>query len=263
GPTTSVKNLLEGLDQIGVEKDDVDYVAVSHIHIDHGGGAGTLLQHLPNARLLVHARGAPNLARPKKLWTQTKQVLGEIADMYGRIHPVPEKRILVARDGMTISLGEGITLKVLETLGHASHHLSFYESKGEGIFTGDAAGVYLKSLDVVIPTSPPPFHLEIALRSIAHLKKMLPERLYYTHFGMRENGVQRLEDYVNQLELWAKVVQEGMKAGEDLEGIYKRILEEDPSTRKAADLIRKHMVLRRGVVRQSIQGLMGYFEETG
>ena len=261
GPTTSIENLLTGLSEIGIKNDEVDYVAVSHIHIDHAGGAGTLLKHLPNARLLVHAKGARHLVKPEKLWRQTKQVLGEIADMYGEIHPVPEKRIMATTDGMVVELGVGVRLKVLETLGHASHHLSFYENSSKGIFTGDAAGVYVKKLGVVIPTAPPPFNLEMALTTLNRLIKLTPKRLYYTHFSVRDDAVKGLEAYVAQLKLWAKVVLEGMGNGADLGAIYERVLEEDASTRRAADFIKNHLILRRGVIMQNIQGFMEYFKK--
>lgn len=263
GPTTSIKNLLVGLDEIGISKDSVDYVAVSHIHIDHAGGAGTLLKHLPKARLLVHAEGAPHLVRPNKLWWQTKRVLGEIADMYGRIDPVPERRIIIVKEGTAIDLGEGIELKILETLGHASHHLSYHENNGNGIFTGDAAGVYLPKLDVVIPTTPPPCHLQIAFTSLDRLMKLAPERLYYTHFGMREDAVPNLEAYKTQLKLWSRTVIEGMEEEMGVETIYERVLEEDASMRKAASVIRNNLVFRRGIVEQSIKGLIGYFKKRG
>ncbi len=262
GPTTSIKNLLTGLDEIGIKNDEVDYVAVSHIHIDHAGGAGTLLEHLPNARLLVHAKGAPHLVKPEKLWRQTKQVLGEIADMYGEIRPVPEKRIIVATDGMVVELGEGIRLRVLETLGHASHHLSFYENSSKGIFTGDAAGIYVQRLDVLIPTAPPPFNLELALATLNRFIELTPKRLYYTHFGVGDESVKRLRAYIAQLKLWARVVLEGMENGADLEAIYERILEEDAFTRKAADFIKNHLILRRGVIMQNIEGFVEYFKKT-
>jgi glyoxylase-like metal-dependent hydrolase (beta-lactamase superfamily II) len=262
GPTTSIGNLLTGLREIGIRNDDVDYVAVSHIHIDHAGGSGRLLQHLPNAKLLAHARGAPHLVKPGKLWRQTKQVLGEIADMYGKIHPVPQKRIVKATDGMAVELGDNVRLEVLETLGHASHHLSFYENSSRGVFTGDAAGVYLKSIGAVIPTAPPPFNLRIALMSLDRLIELRPKKLYYTHFGVGDDAVKRLEAYVSQLKLWANVIREGMKNQEDLEMIYARVLEKDALTRKAADYIKNHLVLRRGVVMQNIHGLIEYFQKT-
>jgi glyoxylase-like metal-dependent hydrolase (beta-lactamase superfamily II) len=262
GPTTSIGNLLAGLREIGIRDDEIEYVAVSHVHIDHAGGAGTLLQHLPNAKLLTHARGASHLAKPEKLWMGTKQVLGEIAEMYGKINPVPEKRIIKATDGMVVELGEDVKLRVLETLGHASHHLSFYETDSRGIFLGDAAGIYLKSIDVVIPTTPPPFNLEMALASLARLIQLAPKRLFYTHFGVRADAVKRLEAYVARLKLWAKVILEGMESGEDLEKIYGRILERDPSTGRAADFIKNHLVLRRGVIMQNIQGFVEYLTKT-
>ena len=262
GPTTSIKNLLTGLREIGIKNEDIDYVAVSHIHIDHAGGAGTLLEHLPNTRLLAHARGAPHLVKPEKLWRQTKQVLGEIADMYGEFHPVPEKRIITATDGMAVELGERVRLKVVETLGHASHHLSFYENSSKGLFTGDAAGVYVKKLDVIIPTAPPPFNLEMALTSLDRLIELAPKKLYYTHFGVGDDAVKRLEAYKVQLKIWAKVVLEGINNRADLEVIYDRVLEEDTSTRKAAEFIKNHLVLRRGVVMQNIHGMIEYFKRT-
>lgn len=262
GPTTSIRNLLAGLREIGIRDDEVEYVAVSHVHIDHAGGAGTLLQHLPNAKLLTHPRGASHLAKPEKLWMGTKQVLGEIADMYGEIHPVPEKRIIEATDGMVVELGEDVRLRVLETLGHASHHLSFYETDSRGIFPGDAAGIYIKDIDVVIPTTPPPFNLEMTLASLARLIQLAPKRLFYTHFGVRDDAVRRLEAYVSKLKLWVQVVLEGMENGEDLETIYKRILEKDASTGRAAAFIKNHLVLRGGVIMQNIQGFVEYLKET-
>ncbi len=262
GPTTSIGNLLTGLGEIGIRNDDVEYVAVSHIHIDHAGGSGKLLEHLPRAKLLAHARGAPHLVKPEKLWRQTKQVLGEIADMYGKIHPVPEERIVKATDGMAVELGDNVSLRVLETLGHASHHLSFYENSSRGVFTGDAAGVYLKSVGAVIPTAPPPFNLKIALASLTRLIELKPKKLYYTHFGVGGDAIKKLEAYMSQLRLWASITREGMNNQEDLEMIYEKVLEKDALTRRAADFIKNHLVLRRGVVMQNIHGLIEYFEKT-
>jgi glyoxylase-like metal-dependent hydrolase (beta-lactamase superfamily II) len=262
GPTTSIGNLLTGLREIGIRNEDVDYVAVSHVHIDHAGGSGTLLQHLPNAKLLAHARGAPHLAEPERLWVGTKHVLGEIAEMYGKFHPIPEERLVKATDGMVVELGENVRLRILETLGHASHHLSFYETNSRGVFPGDAAGIYLESIDVVIPTTPPPFNLEMTLASLAQLTNLTPKKLYYTHFGVREDAVKRLEAYVAKLKLWAKVILEGVENGEDLEAIYERILDEDSSTRRAAAFIKDHLVLRRGVIMQNIQGFTGYLKKS-
>jgi len=262
GPTVSIGNLLGGLEKIGIKTEEVDYVAVSHVHIDHVGGAGTLLHHLPNAKLLVHGRGAPHLINPEKLWTHTKQVLGEIAELYEEIEPVPKEKVIIATDGMKIDLGQNVKLEVLETLGHASHHLSFYESKGNGIFAGDAAGIYLNKFDVIVPTTPAPFNLEMTLASIARLTEMKPRNLYYTHFGHVDNAIGRLKDYRDRLELWAEIIVDEMRTEDDPKKIYKKILLKDPQINMVSDFLENHMIFRRGVLMQNIQGFIGYFRRT-
>jgi glyoxylase-like metal-dependent hydrolase (beta-lactamase superfamily II) len=262
GPTSSIPNLLAGLQEIGIQDEAVDYVMVSHIHIDHAGGAGTLLQNLPNAKLLVHKRGAPHMANPEKLWMHSRSALREIVDIYGPIQPVPENRIIVPEDGMIIDLGEHVKLQVIETLGHASHHQSFYEKESRTLFLGDAGGSYLKKLDAVIPTTPPQLRLEMKLNSLEKLIKLEPRWLCYTHFGHADNAVSRLRRYVKQLELWAKIVSESTERGDDLEAIYAKIMEQDPSMKKAEDFIKRHIMLRQSVVLQSIQGFIQYFKKS-
>lgn len=260
GPTCSIPNLLAGLKEIGVRNEDVDYVAVSHIHIDHAGGAGTLMRHLPNAKLVVHAKGAPHIIRPKKLWEQSKLVLGEVAVVYGEIEPVPENRVITPSESTILDLGGSLQLKVLETLGHASHHLGYLESESQGIFQGDAAGIYFPQLDVSIPTSPAPFHFELTMASIEKLMQLQPKRLYYTHYGAVEKAVERLRKYEAQLQLWAKIASDAVKRGDTLESIHEQILEQDPQMSVAASFIKKHLVLREGVEMQSIQGYVEYFK---
>lgn len=263
GPTVSVKNLLLGLEEIGVEKDSVAFVAVSHIHADHGGGAGTLLKSLPNAKLVVHPRGAPHMVNPEKLWIQTKQLLGYVAQIYGKIEPVAEERILPAFDGMTIDLGEDVQLRVLETLGHASHHLCYYEKQTNGVFSGDTAGIFMPQCDAILPTTPTPFHLQTTLASIERLVQMKPDRLYYTHFGDADDAVKMLEAYASQLALWAEVIRESLMRGYTLQAMEDVLLEADPMVKKAAEAIKKHPIMRRGMLRQNIQGFMDYFQKLG
>lgn len=260
GPTSSIPNLLAGLREIGVPNEAVSYVLVSHIHIDHAGGAGTLLQSLPNAKLLVQKRGAPHMVDPEKLWIHSREALREIVDLYGPIQPVPEDRIVIPEDGMVIDLGEHVKLQVIETLGHASHHQSFYEKESRTLFLGDAGGIYIKKLDATIPTTPPPLHLEMKLNSLEKLIKLEPKLLCYTHFGNADNAVSRLQAYVQQLKLWAKIVSESTERGDDLEAVYVKIMEQDPSMKKAEEFIKKHIMLRQSVVLQSIRGFIQYFK---
>jgi glyoxylase-like metal-dependent hydrolase (beta-lactamase superfamily II) len=261
GPTCSIPNLLKGLREIGVKNKDVDYVLVSHVHIDHAGGAGTLMRHLPSAKLIVHSRGAPHMVKPEKLWEASKQVLGEIAIAYREIEPVPTNRVATPVDGTVIDLGGSVQLKVLETLGHASHHLGFFENMSRGIFQGDAAGIYIPKLDVAIPTTPAPFNLEMTLSSIQKILDMAPNWLYYTHFGPVNNAENRLKAYAAQLKLWEKTVSEALDESGNLQVMYEKILENDPQMRVAAEHIKNHMFLRRGVVMQNIQGFVEYLRK--
>jgi glyoxylase-like metal-dependent hydrolase (beta-lactamase superfamily II) len=263
GPASSVPNLLAGLEKLNVELADVAYVAVSHIHLDHAGGAGTLLKHLPNAKVIVHPRGASHLAHPEKLWEQSKLVLGSITEMYGEPEPIPEDRIIAASDGMTFDLGGGVELKVVETLGHASHHQSYYEKLSQGVFPGDAAGIYLGEINKIVPTTPPPLRLDIALSSLGKLINLKPRNLYYSHFGKAINGVEKLNTYVRQLKLWEKIAKQGIDNGEGLAAISKHIIENDDSLRRALDYVRAHPVLGETVLTNSVQGVVDFVEKFG
>ncbi len=261
GPRLTVENILAGLKEIGVKREEVDYVAVTHIHIDHAGGAGTLLPHLPNAQLLVHEKGAPHLINPEKLWTSSLQVLGSIAEMYGEFEPVPEERILIAKEGMVLDLGKDIDLKVLEMPGHASHELSFYEKNSNGVFPGDAAGIYLNKFDVVVINTPPPFHLEMALSSLQRLIQMKPRWLYYSHFGAADDAVKKLKNYAARLKLWGKIILEGMRSEESLDIISERISEKEPIAPDIVDYIKNHLILGRGIIIGNVYGFMEYFRK--
>jgi glyoxylase-like metal-dependent hydrolase (beta-lactamase superfamily II) len=258
GPTSSIDNLLAGLKEIGVKAEDVAYVALSHVHLDHGGGAGALLKSLPNAKVIVHPRGAPHLRNPEKLWLQSQKVLGHVAEIYGKPEPVPENKVIAATEGMTFDTGNNVRLKVVETLGHAAHNLSYIELSSNGIFTGDAAGIYLNEFDVVIPTTPPPFRLDIALASLNKLVSLNPEFLYYSHFGKAGDAVRRLRTYALQLKLWASIAAEGVKRGQSTEAIRERIITEDLTMRRISSFLRSHPIFMKTAVENSVQGFIDF-----
>jgi glyoxylase-like metal-dependent hydrolase (beta-lactamase superfamily II) len=188
-------------------------------------------------------------------------VLGRITEMYGKPEPVPEERIIAATDGMTLDVGNGVKLRVIETLGHASHHLSFYALLSEGIFPGDAAGIYLNEIGVIVPTTPAPFRLDIALTSLDKLKALKPTVLYYSHFGKADNAVEKLQAYERQLRLWAKIARHGVENKEGLEAISNRILESDAAVRKAKEYIKAHSVLGETVLNESVFGVMDFVDK--
>ena len=263
GPTSSVQNLIMGLKEFNVKLEDVAYVAVSHIHLDHGGGVGTLLKFLPDAKVIVHPRGAPHLANPEKLWQQSRDVLKGIAEIYGEPEPVPEERIIAAADGMTFDVGENVKLMVVETLGHASHHQSYYEPSSQSLFPGDAAGIYLSEIDAIVPTTPSPFRLDIALASLDKLMSLKLKTLYYTHFGKASAPTEKLQTYSQQLNLWAKIVKQGLEDGESLKVISERIIRSDKAVQRAFEHIRVHPVLSQTVFNESLRGFVDFVEKFG
>jgi glyoxylase-like metal-dependent hydrolase (beta-lactamase superfamily II) len=262
GPTSSVPNLLSGLEKLDIKLEDVVYVAVTHIHLDHGGGVGTLIRNLPRAKVIVHHAAASHLQNPQKLWQQSNEVLGkEIAELYQAPEPVPAGRIIAATDGMTFDIGNKVRFRVVETLGHASHHQSYYETFSEGLFPGDAAGIYLKDVDVVVPTTPPPFHLDASLASLNRLIDLNPKALYYSHFGRATNAVERLRAYADELKLWVSITEQGLRNKQGFEDIRDKILESDESVRRAVQFVKSHPVLGGVVFEHSIEGVVKFVEK--
>jgi glyoxylase-like metal-dependent hydrolase (beta-lactamase superfamily II) len=257
GPTSSVPKLLSGLKELEVKLEDIEYVAVTHVHLDHGGGVGSLLKFLPNAKVLVHPRGMPHFVDPERLWQSSQAVLGFVSEIFGKPEPVPKERIIALSEG-SFDLDGGGKLKVIETLGHASHNLSFHESFNGGVFPGDAAGTYFPEFDVVMPTSPPPFHLGMALESVDKIIRLKPTVLYYSHFGKASNAIERLKNYKLQLELWDKIAQEGVKENHSLDEIRERILAEDKVMNQLSSYLKSHRIYSRTALLNSVQGFIDY-----
>lgn len=260
GPTNSVPKLLSGLEELDVKFEDVEYVAVTHVHLDHGGGVGTLLKALPNAKVIVHPRGMPHLIDPERLWSSSQKVLGFVSEIFGKPEPVPKDRIIPVTEG-SFDLGADAKLSVTETVGHASHNLSFQESINSGVFPGDAAGTYLPEFNVVVPTTPPPFYLESALVSLDKLITLKPSVLYFSHFGKADNAVQLLKDYKRQLQLWANIAEEGVRENWSLEQIRDQIIVKDKALSLVADFVKSHRIYSKTVLENCVRGFIEYAKQ--
>lgn len=258
GPTSSIPNLLLGLKEIGVELCDVFYIALTHIHVDHGGGIGTLLKSLPNAKIIAHPKGIPHLIDPAKLWAASKETLGFAAEMFGAPKPVPKNKIIVASEGMTLNLGEELNLKVVETPGHAAHNLSYYEHLNEGIFVGDSAGAFFAEFETVYPTTPPPFRPDVALISLEKLITLNPQNLYYAHFGNASNATKRLRDYAVQIRTWLNITEEGIKKGQSPEVIREAIFQHDETIQKVVPFLKANSFHRKTLIENSVQGFIDF-----
>jgi glyoxylase-like metal-dependent hydrolase (beta-lactamase superfamily II) len=257
GPTSSIPNLLCGLSELKVNLEDVDTVTVSHIHIDHSGGVGTLLKYLPNAKVLVHPKGGPHMVDPEKLWASSQSVLGFVSEICGKPEPVEQDRIVSMTEG-TINLGEEGKLTFFETLGHASHNLSFHENFNNGIFIGDAGGVYFPEFNLTSPTSPPPFYLEASIASLDKLVSYRPSLLYYTHFGKTDDAIRRLRGYKAQLLMWDKIVQSAVAQNKSFEQIVECVLTEDPLMNMLSSFLRGHKIYSKMAIENSISGFVEY-----
>lgn len=198
GSNDSLVNALSALERLGLGPDAVDYIVLTHIHLDHAGGAGTMMRAFPNARLIVHPRGARHMADPAKLVAGVSAVYGSayVERVYGEILPVPAERIIEAGDGFVFSLA-GREFFCLDTPGHARHHICIVDQRTGGIFTGDMFGLSYRELDVgdrqfIFPTTTPTQFEPGAMRaSIARLLARQPECLYLTHYS-RVHDVQAL-----------------------------------------------------------------------
>jgi glyoxylase-like metal-dependent hydrolase (beta-lactamase superfamily II) len=198
GPNLAVPRLLAALEATNVDRADVDWLIVTHVHLDHAGGAGLLLQHLPNARLVVHPRGARHLVDPSVLIEGVKAVYGaEVAERdYGELVPVPADRVLTTEDGMVLHLA-GRELLFLDTPGHARHHHCVWDAASRGWFTGDTFGIAYPDLRVadgpfLFPTTTPvQFEPEALHASIDRLLAWQPQAMYLTHFGRLDDVAAR------------------------------------------------------------------------
>lgn len=200
GPNSGVPLLLDALHQKGVETADVDYVFLTHVHLDHAGGAGELMKHLPNARVVVHPRGAAHLTDPSKLIRGATQVYGEqgFQKMFGDVVPIDEERLFLTDDMQQFELA-GRALQCFFTEGHARHHYCLWDAESAGIFTGDSFGVSYREFDTtngafIYPTTTPiDFDPAEAHKAIDRIMAYEPEQIFLTHYS-RVTELERLAD---------------------------------------------------------------------
>jgi glyoxylase-like metal-dependent hydrolase (beta-lactamase superfamily II) len=201
-----------------------------------------------------------HLVDPEQLWSSSQKVLGFVSEIFGKPEPVPKERVIPVTEGV-FDLGNDAKLTVFETLGHASHNLSFQESFNGGIFPGDAAGTYLPEFDVVVPTTPPPFYLDAALSSLDKLISLKPTILYFSHFGKANNAIEHLKDYKKQLKLWADIAEEGVRKNQSFQEIRDRILVEDLVMGQVLDFVKTHQIYSKTVLENCVRGFIEYAKQ--
>jgi glyoxylase-like metal-dependent hydrolase (beta-lactamase superfamily II) len=205
GTNYSVPRMLQALNEADLEPSDIDWLILTHVHLDHAGGAGELMAHLPQARLVVHPRGARHMIDPSQLWAGALAVYGEevMQKAYGRLRPVPAERVVEAPDSFIVDL-RGRSLRCIDTPGHARHHMAIYDQQANACFTGDTFGLSYREFDTakgpfILPTTTPvQFDPEALHASINRLLDLKPGAMYLTHYG-RVDQVERLANQLHGL----------------------------------------------------------------
>jgi len=227
GTNDSVPLLINALWQQDLDAEDVDFVFLTHIHLDHAGGAGLLMQSLPNARCVVHPRGALHMADPARLIAGTEAVYGveKTREMYGDIQPIDQERLVIAGDEHWFDLN-GRKMQTLYTEGHALHHYCLNDPVSRGVFTGDSFGVSYREFDTaagafIFPTSTPThFDPDAAHISVDRIMACKPKQLYLTHYSR----VRDLGRLAKDMHAGIDAYREMALANKDADDLYEAIL---------------------------------------
>jgi glyoxylase-like metal-dependent hydrolase (beta-lactamase superfamily II) len=256
GPASIIPSIQEGMKQLGVK--GLSYIIPTHIHMDHGGGSGALAALFPQAKVVVHPRGLKHMLDPSRLIEGTKKAYGDDFELkYGAILPVPPSQLVVPVDGEVLSI-KGRELQIFYAPGHAPHQIAIFDKKTGGLFCGEALGIPIPGKeDFALPAvSVQDFNPDLYLETIEKLKRLTPRVLYYSHQG----GVQNPDKLINSLEQNMPCLRdgtfEGLKRGETVEGIEKRIGEMLPSL-----LWRKKGL--RSLRKETILGFATYYKRKG
>lgn len=229
--SASIPYVLEGLNDLHIKPEEVEYVIVTHIHLDHAGGAGLLLEKCPNAKLVVHPKGARHMVDPSRLIQGARAVYGKDFDkLYAPVRPVPEEKIITKDDNETLQIGENCTLTFYDTPGHANHHFCIYDPVSNGIFTGDTIGIQQPQIEefglqLFLPaTSPNQFNPDKMIQSMERIKSLGVERIYFGHYGMTENVEAVYEQLNDWLPVYVNTVREVFNEGQGVEEASTRVL---------------------------------------
>lgn len=207
GPETTLDTLRSALATKGITFDDVRQLLITHIHLDHAGATGTIVEKHPHIEVLVHTRGARHLIDPSKLLASASRLYGENMDSFwGDVKPVVAARIRVLEGGETIAAA-GREVKVEYTPGHASHHVSYFDTASRVAFVGDTAGIRRGSGAYVMPPTPPPdIDLDAWRESEKKILAWNPDTLFLTHFGPHQGTGQHLRAMFENLAEWSRIV---------------------------------------------------------
>jgi glyoxylase-like metal-dependent hydrolase (beta-lactamase superfamily II) len=254
GPAESAHRLIQSLESIGMDR--IDYILITHIHIDHAGGLAKVLTRYPMAKVICHEKAIPLLTDPSMLWVGSLNVLKDKALMYGEPKPVAEDFFIPHIGCVVPGLG------IIDTPGHAAHHLSFtYEDR---LFVGEAGGNFM-ALDNGIylrPATPPRFFMDAFLSSLDRLLALENRTLCYGHFGQVDNSCEMLDRFRAQLMRWKEIILSELERGKDslVPRCMEALLSRDPDLVRFGDMTPEFQERERFFLTNSINGFIGYLK---
>ena len=251
GPASSTSNLVQGLNSIGIGLEDVDYVVPTHIHLDHFGGGGHIMNLCPNAKAVVHPKAYKHVSNIDNWWKGSVDFLGKIAELYGKPIPISESNLISAEDGYELSLGK-TSLVALHTPGHAPHHITWVY--GDEAFVGDSLGLWYSDLNTSFPVTPGYYRHDLALDSIDRMSKLELKYIHYTHFGPRP-AEGALSQVKSEFEIWMEIVEEGYRKTYSVDQIVNILFDARPGLRKT-DM--NHGVHQTATHLGSVEGMLNW-----
>jgi len=264
GPGSTLATLEQELARKGIGFKDVRQLLITHIHLDHAGSTGAIVERYPHIDVFVHERGAPHMVDPSKLLSSAGRLYGQDMDrLWGEVRPVAETRIRVLKGGETLSVA-GREVRVAYTPGHASHHVSFFDTASRMAFVGDTAGIRRGSGAYVMPPTPPPdIDIDAWHASQEKILAWDPDTLFLTHFGPVHGARQHMQAMFENMSEWSRIVRRLLAdATLDDAGRQKRFTDE------AALILRQRVgeseaegYMRAGGLNYSYQGLARYWRK--
>ncbi|MGA8206718.1 MAG: MBL fold metallo-hydrolase [Candidatus Dormiibacterota bacterium] len=246
GPQMDAAKVLDALSRQGLDANDLAWIVLSHIHLDHAGGVGEIAQEFPKARVVCHPRGLRHLSDPTRLIAAASHVYGAALDsLYGRMTAVPSDRLLAAEDGATLDLGSGKKLLLVHSPGHAKHHIGVLETGSGVLLVGDAVGVKLPGAGPLRPATPPDdFDLALAIGSLHKFGELRPSQLILTHFGSAGEPQGVLGEAEDQLRIWTTIAKDAYQERAEVDHIEQALRQRlgppegaDPTRLPAADTL--------------------------
>jgi glyoxylase-like metal-dependent hydrolase (beta-lactamase superfamily II) len=218
GPESVFENVVAGLVDRGLDPARVRHLLLTHIHLDHSGGAWRWAKEFKTV-IHVHPLGAPHLIEPSRLVKSAQQIYGEQMErLWGKIDAIPETSVAQAEDNTLIKF-PGVIFQTIYTPGHAQHHNAYWLESEQTVFTGDVGGVIIAGGPAVPPCPPPDIHLETWQDSLRKLRALKPGSFHVTHFGRVEDPLRRMDEMEKRLFAWAEWMRDRIREGETREEI--------------------------------------------